>query len=142
MFISDKRKDNSQIDILGMALRKVKVGLFAQVSPELQKCGILVSRIPDISWRKSGHFQIVAANFTIFGIKRLHHCYIRTQFKSKWEKLRSKHAFIQFYVSYYGKDQQIQDPDIFPFKIRIPDEKSLFATLHSLSQSVTHVCSN
>ena len=74
MFISDKRKDNSQIDILGMALRKVKVGLFAQVSPELQKCGILVSRIPDISWRKSGHFQIVADNLCILGIKRLQHC--------------------------------------------------------------------
>ena len=70
MFISDKRKDNSQIDILGMALRKVKVGLFAQVSPELQKCGILVSRIPDISGEKSGHFHIIDANLIIFGIKR------------------------------------------------------------------------
>ena len=37
--------------------------------PELQKVGILVSRIPDISGRKSGHFQIVAANLSIFGKK-------------------------------------------------------------------------
>ena len=41
---------------------------------ELQKGGILVSRIPDISGRKSGHFHIVAANLSIFGIKRLQLC--------------------------------------------------------------------
>ena len=37
--------------------------------PELQKVGILVSRIPDISGTNSGHFQIVAANHSIFSIK-------------------------------------------------------------------------
>ena len=37
---------------------------------ELQKGSILVSRIPDIAGRKSGHFQIVAANLSIFGIKK------------------------------------------------------------------------
>ena len=36
---------------------------------ELQKVGILISRIPDISGRLSGHIQIVAANLTIFGMK-------------------------------------------------------------------------
>ena len=34
---------------------------------DLQKGGILVSRIPDISGIKSGQFQIVAANTSIFG---------------------------------------------------------------------------
>ena len=38
-----------------------------QPSAELQKFGILVSIIPDISGIKSGHFQIVVAN--LFGIK-------------------------------------------------------------------------
>ena len=33
--------------------------------------GILVSRMPDISGRKSGHFQILSANLSLFGIKRL-----------------------------------------------------------------------
>ena len=42
--------------------------------PELQKGGILVSRKPDISGRKSGHFQIVDTNLSIFGIKRLQYC--------------------------------------------------------------------
>ena len=37
---------------------------------ELQKVGILVSRILDISGRKSGHFHIVAANLSILGIKK------------------------------------------------------------------------
>ena len=41
---------------------------------ELQNVGILVSRIPDIFGRKSGHFPIVGANLSIFGIKRLEHC--------------------------------------------------------------------
>ena len=40
------------------------------LTPELQKGGILVSRIPDISGRKFGHFQIVAADLSIFGMKR------------------------------------------------------------------------
>ena len=50
---------------------------------EVQKGGILVSTIPDISGGKSRHFQIVAANLGIFGIKRLQHCSFMTQFKSK-----------------------------------------------------------
>ena len=37
---------------------------------ELQKVDILVSRIPDISIRKSGHFQKVATNHSIFGRKK------------------------------------------------------------------------
>ena len=36
---------------------------------EVQKVDILVPRIPDFSGRKSGHFQIVAADISIFGIK-------------------------------------------------------------------------
>ena len=36
---------------------------------ELQKVGILVSEIPDISGRKSGHFQIVPTYLSKFGIK-------------------------------------------------------------------------
>ena len=31
-----------------------------------------------------------------------------TQFNSKWRKLRNQ-AFVQFYASYYGKIQQMQD---------------------------------
>ena len=80
---------------------------------ELQKGGILVSRIPDTSGRNSGHFQIIAANLSIFGIKRFQHCWFLKQFNSKWGKLRRKQAFVQFYGSYYGKIQQIQDSDIF-----------------------------
>ena len=34
-----------------------------------QYVGILVSRIPDISVRKSGHFQIVTINLVILGLK-------------------------------------------------------------------------
>ena len=40
-------------------------------TPQLQKGGILVSRILDISAGKSGHFQIVATYLSIFEIKRL-----------------------------------------------------------------------
>ena len=39
--------------------------------PELQKVGILVYRILDISGRKFRHFQIHEANVSKFGIKRL-----------------------------------------------------------------------
>ena len=38
------------------------------VCPELPKVGILVSRILNISERRSGHFQIVVVNLSIFGI--------------------------------------------------------------------------
>ena len=37
----------------------------------LQLVSILVSRIPDISLRKSGHFQIVARIFVILCLKRI-----------------------------------------------------------------------
>ena len=37
----------------------------------MQKGGILVSRIPDISGRKSGHFQIIAAKLSIFLHKKV-----------------------------------------------------------------------
>ena len=39
-----------------------------RVCPELPKVGILVSRILNISERRSGHFQIVVVNLSIFGI--------------------------------------------------------------------------
>ena len=39
--------------------------------PKLQLVGILLSRIPDISGRKSGHFGIVAFNLSIFGLKSI-----------------------------------------------------------------------
>ena len=42
--------------------------------PELQKFGILVSRKPDISLGKSGHFQIFATNLCKFGIKGIRYC--------------------------------------------------------------------
>ena len=51
---------------------------------ELQKVGILVSRIPDISGRKSGHFQIVAANLSIFG-------YNTIDFVSNFGKIQQIH---------------------------------------------------
>ena len=50
---------------------------------ELQKVGILLSRIPDIPGGKSGHFHIVVNNLSIFGIKRLKHNLFMTQFNSK-----------------------------------------------------------
>ena len=48
--------------------------VYTGVQPELQKGGILVSRIPDNSGGKYGHFQIVVANPIIFAIKRLQQC--------------------------------------------------------------------
>ena len=56
-----------------LKLQGVQLKLYIALTPELQKGGILVFRIPDISGRKSGHFQIVSANLSIFGIKRLQH---------------------------------------------------------------------
>ena len=44
---------------------------------ELQKGGILVSRIPDISGRKSGHFQIVDINLTYLALKGYNTVYLR-----------------------------------------------------------------
>ena len=49
---------------------------------ELQKVGILVSWIPDNSRRRSGHFQIIAANLSILGIKRLQDCWFMTHKKT------------------------------------------------------------
>ena len=40
-----------------------------------------------------------------------------------------KQAYVYFYASYCGKSHHIHESDIFQLKIRIPDEKSLFATL-------------
>ena len=57
---------------------------------ELQKVGILVPRIPDICGGKSGHFQIVAPNVCIIGIKRLQNRWLMTHFNSKWIQLRRK----------------------------------------------------
>ena len=39
------------------------------LDPELPNVGIMVSRIPDISGRKFGHFQTVATNLSIFAIR-------------------------------------------------------------------------
>ena len=103
---------------------------------KLQKGGILVSRILDVSGRNSGHFQIVAANLSIFGIKVLQHCWIFTLINFKWRKFMRKQAFVQFYASIYGKIKQIQDSDIFSLKIRIPDKKSLSATLLSMDYTI------
>ena len=50
---------------------------------ELQKAGILVSRIPDIFGGKSGHFQNVATDFSIFDIKRLKCCIFKANITSK-----------------------------------------------------------
>ena len=66
-------------NLIGMNDRKNErhtLGLFNIRCPELHKVGILVSRIPDIFGRKSGHFQIDAANLRLFGLKRLQHIYI------------------------------------------------------------------
>ena len=46
----------------------------ATFEAELQLVGILVSRIPDISGRKSGNFEIVATNLRIFGLRRIEKC--------------------------------------------------------------------
>ena len=39
------------------------------IQAKLKKVGILVSKIPDISRRKSEHFQIVAVNISILDIE-------------------------------------------------------------------------
>ena len=53
---------------------------------ELQKVGILVSRIPDIFGRNSGHFQIAASYPSIFGLKSLQFCWFKAQFNLKMNK--------------------------------------------------------
>ena len=112
----------------------IKIHIFVQRSSinmwtELQKVGILVSRIPDVSGKKFGHFQIVAANLSIFGIQRLQHCWFMAQFNSKCIKLRRKLAFVQYHSSCCVQSQKTTISDIFKLKTKIPDEKSLFATL-------------
>ena len=62
----------------------------------MQRGGILVSRIFDISRRKSGHFQIVAANLSIFGIKRFKHSLYLTQFNSKWKSMDENKHLLNF----------------------------------------------
>ena len=44
---------------------------YCHIVSELQKVGILVSRIPDISGRKFGYFQIAVNNLNISRIKKL-----------------------------------------------------------------------
>ena len=53
---------------------------FGEGGAELQKVGILVSRIPDIFGRKSGHFKIAATKPSIFGMKRLECSGFKAQF--------------------------------------------------------------
>ena len=55
----------------GFTQKPKKIGKISNMVAELHKFGILVSRIPEISGRKSGHFQINATNLSIFGIKNL-----------------------------------------------------------------------
>ena len=50
---------------------------------ELQNVGILVSRIPDIFGENFGHFPIIDANLSIFGITMLEYCFFMTHLKSK-----------------------------------------------------------
>ena len=127
--IPDKNNLFATLPTNWISIAKLSSSWLVKWLAELQKVGILVSRIPDIFWRKSGHFQIIAVNLSIFDIKKLQHWWFMTQFNSKWRKLRRKHAFVQFCASYLGQIQLIQDSDIFLLKIRIPDEKNLFATL-------------
>ena len=76
----------------------------------MQRDGILVSRILDISGRKSRHFQIVAANLSLFGIKGYNTVDLQHSIQ---EEFRTKQAFVQFHMSYYGKIQRIHSSDIF-----------------------------
>ena len=69
-------------------------------------------RIPNISGWKSGHFQIVAANLSRFGIKRLQHCGFMTKLNSKRINLRRKQAFVQYLASYCVKIPKIHILDI------------------------------
>ena len=61
---------------------------------ELQKFSILVSRIPDIFGRESGHFKIAATKPSIFGMKRLECSGFKAQFNPKLMELSKKHAYI------------------------------------------------
>ena len=97
----------------------------------LQKGGILVWRILEISVIFFWHFRIVAANLNLFFIKRLQRCWFMTQLNSKWRKLRRKQPIVQFYAPYYGKSQQIHNSDIFCWKSGYRTKKSLFATLRA-----------
>ena len=57
---------------------------------ELQKFGILVSRIPDTSGRKSGHLQIIASNLSEFGIKKPTKLLIHDTFQLLMNKIERK----------------------------------------------------
>ena len=61
----------------------IKLVEYQCTEAELQKVGILVSRIPDIFCRNSGHFQMVSTNLKMFSIKRLQYCSFMTQFNSE-----------------------------------------------------------
>ena len=102
---------------------------FGEGGAELQKVGILVSRIPDIFGRKSGHFQKVATNFRIFGIKRIKYGIFKTHINSKWIEINKKQAYASFYASYCDKTCQIHNSDIFWWKSGYRTKRSLFATL-------------
>ena len=88
---------------------------------KLQKVRILVSRISDIFWRKSGHLQIVAVNPNVFDIKG----YNTVDLWHSWLQM----TFVQFHASYKGKIQRILSLYIFLLKIWRPAKKSLFASL-------------
>ena len=73
---------------------------------ELQKVGILVSRIPDISGRKSGHFQIVAANLRIFGIKGYNTVdlwYSSSPNEDNWEENKQFFTFMRHIMAKHSK---------------------------------------
>ena len=97
-----------------------------------KKIGILVSRIPDIFCRKSGHFQMVVINLSIFGIKRLQYCSFKTQFNSKWMKFSRKQAYIYSYDSYCYENLLIHDSEF-------SSGKSGYRTKKVFSQLCVHL---
>ena len=73
---------------------------------ELQLVGILISRIPDISGGKPGHFQIVSINLTILdqkGYKNNSLCPSSTQNDYEWEENRTMLTFMPHIVTKFSK---------------------------------------
>ena len=83
---------------------------------------------PGISWWKSGKFPRVAMIVSVFGKKSKNYCLYKTHSNSKWISNIKNQPYVYFYTSYYWKNHQISNLDIFKLKIWIPDKQCLFVT--------------
>ena len=94
-----------------------------QPSHRVEKSGY-----PGISWRNSEKFSRVATIVSVFGKKSINYCLYKTHSNSKWIPNIKNQPYVYFYTSYYWKNHQISNLDIFKLKIWIPDKQCFFVT--------------